>query len=284
MKNFFFILIFTYTSYQSIAQCNNTFVYGFELVGIKNPELITATVFYNGTAIVPRNKVICNRTIKTRKNFLYLKNNSNTIDGIKMPYELPKNRFYWLMTDDMNIEMAVHPNRYKIILNSNNSSVKKRYELPISYDFISQNAIYLDLLDKSKKNMESEFLNKIWQFAVFKKQTITKIIKDTTLVYSLREPIPRGILQIVPQLNLQEHSVQEFSIGNCYLIENTFLMPIKSSEKIIKNYHDGITQNFTNIEGKICSKAGGITGMGTVLCAKIKTSKIKYKLTLIIEP
>jgi DNA-binding LacI/PurR family transcriptional regulator len=35
------------------------------------------------------------------------------LEGTKLSYQLPAKTFYWLMTDDMNIEMATHPHRFK---------------------------------------------------------------------------------------------------------------------------------------------------------------------------
>ena len=180
MKNLIFIFSI-FLSLQSHSQCRNTFLYGFELVGNVNPELVTATVFYKGKAIVPKTETICGKPLKIKKQFTYLYNSGKILDGVKLPYQLPAKRFYWLMTDEMNIEMATHPDHFKIVLNSNDKALKAKYELPVTYDFLSQNAIYLDLIDKSKANIQKEFKDKIWQFAIYEKEK-QKQPKDTILV------------------------------------------------------------------------------------------------------
>lgn len=129
---------------------------------------------------------------------------------------------------------------------------------------------------------------KTWKLSVQQKKITRKeqpkIVKDTTLTFSLQKPIPKGILMALPELNLKNHSTQEFTIDNCYWIENTFLIPIIS--KIIKKHPDSCLENYTTIEGKIYSKKGCITGNGSGLCSKLNSSikKTKYNLTLFIEP
>lgn len=281
-------LIFIFSillSLQGHSQCRKTFVYGFELVGNVNPELVTATVFYKGKAIVPKTETICGKPLKIKTTFTYLNNSGKILSSVKLPYQLPANRFYWLMTDEMNIEMATHPDRFKIVLNSNDKTLKAKYELPVTYDFLSQNAIYLDLLDKSETNIKKEFKDKIWQFALYEKEK-KSIGKDTILVYSAREKIPEGILLRFPELRntANIHSVQEFQVKGMLFNQKLFLkMPENKTPK-----PDAQSNFYISLDGKKCATSGGITGAGFGECAGATIQKnkkaIPCQVNIQIEP
>jgi hypothetical protein len=284
MKNF--IVIFSlFLTLQSNAQCRKTFLYGFELVGIQNPELVSATVFYKGKPIIPKTETICGKALKIKKQFTYIKNAAKSLDAIKLPYMLPANRFYWLMTDDMNIEMATHPDHFKIVLDSKDKSLLSKYKLPISYDFVSENALYLDLIDKSEANIQKEFKNKIWQFALYEKENKQKS-KDTILVYSAREKIPDGVLACFPELKNKEniHSVQEFNVKGILFNQKLFLkIPENTTPK-----SDSQSGLYNSLDGKKCATSGGITGAGFGECAGANVQKDKkpilYQINIQIEP
>jgi len=283
MKKTVFILII-FASLQSHSQCRKTFLYGFELVGNATPELVTATVFYKGKAIVPKTETICGKLLKIKKQFTYLKSAAKSLDGIKLPYLLPANRFYWLMTDDMNIEMAVHPDHFKIVLDSKDINLKSKYELPVTYDFLSQNAIYLDLVHKSDANIQKEFKDKIWQFAIYEKEKKQQP-KDTILVYSARGKIPEGIINRFPEIrNTQFHSVQEFQVKGMLFNQKLFLKipEVKTTKP------DAQTGLYISLDGKKCATSGGITGTGFGECAGANIQKnkkpIPYQINIQIEP
>lgn len=271
-------------SLQGHSQCRKTFLYGFELAGNANPELVTATVFYKGKAIVPKTETICGKTVKIKKQFSYLNNSAKNLDGVKLQYQLPAKRFYWLMTDEMNIEMAMHPDYFKIVLDSKDINLKSKYELPVTYNFLSQNAIYLDLSDKSNANIQKEFRDKIWQFAIYEKKKQQQP-KDTILVYSAREKIPEGILMRFPEIRQTPiHSMQEFKVNGMLYNQKLFL---KISEQK-KAKPDAQTGLYVSPDGKKCATSGGITGMGFGECAGLMIQKnkkaIPYQIKIQIEP
>lgn len=283
MKNLVFIFSILF-SLQSHSQCRKTFLYGFELVGNVNPELVTATVSYKGKTIIPKTETICGKPLKIKKQFTYVKNPGKILDGVKLPYQLPAKRFYWLMTDEMNIEMATHPDRFKIVLNSNDKTLKAKYELPVNYDFLSQNAIYLDLLDKSETNIKKEFKDKIWQFALYEKEK-KSIGKDTILVYSAREKIPEGILMRFPEINVKTiHSTEEYSASGMLYKRKLFL---KTSENKTPK-PDAQSNFYISLDGKKCATSGGITGAGFGECAGATIQKnkkaIPCQINIQIEP
>ncbi len=283
MKNLLFIFGI-FLSLQSHSQCRKTFLYGFELVGNVNPELVTATVFYKGKAIVPKIETICGKLLKIKTEFNYLKNSGKILDGVKLPYQLSAKCFYWLMTDEMNIEMATHPDRFKIVLNSKDKALKAKYELPVSYDFLSQNAIYLDLLDKSEANIKKEFKDKIWQFAIYEKAKKLQS-KDTILVYSAREKIPEGVLMRFPEINVKTiHSTEEYSASGMLYKGKLFL---KTSENK-RPKPDAQSNFYISLDGKKCAASGGITGAGFGECAGATFQKnkkvIPYQVNVQIEP
>jgi len=272
-------------SLQSYSQCRKTFIYGFELVGNVNTELVTATVFYKGKTIIPKTETICGKPLKIRKQFSFIKNSSNTLDGVKLPYQLPEKRFYWLMTDEMNIEMATHPDHFKIVLDSKDKNLKSKYALPITYDFLSQNAIYLDLIDKSNANIQKEFRDKIWQFALYEKEKKQQL-KDTILVYSARKRIPEGILIRFPELKdvSNIHSMEEYNVTGMLFNQKLFL---KIPENKIPK-PDAQTGHYISLDGKKCATSGGITGIGFSECAGANVKKdkkpIQYQVNIQIEP
>ncbi|HCM36306.1 MAG TPA: hypothetical protein DF603_19375 [Chryseobacterium sp.] len=278
-------IIIIFFSLQSHSQCRNTFVYGFELVSIEAPELVTAKIFYKGKPIVRKTETICGKQLKIKKQFTFLQNSTKNLDDIKLPYQLPANRFYWLMTDDMTVEMATHPDRFKIVLNSNDKTLKAKYELPITYDFLSQNAIYLDLINKDKISVQKEFKDKIWKFALYEKGN-KSTLKDTILVYSAREKIPDGILFRFPELKNtgNRHSVEDFWASGILFNQKLFLKI--SENKIPKpEQQNGL---YISMDGKKCATSGGITGGGFGECAGATNQKGKkpvlYQINIQIEP
>jgi hypothetical protein len=276
--------MFVFLSLNGYSQCRNTFLYGFELVGNVNPNLITATVTYKGKTIVPKTKTICGKPFKIKPTFTYLKNSAKVLNNVKMPYQLPANRFYWLMTDEMNIEMAIYPDNFKIVLNSKDQNTKDIYELPITYDFVSQNTIYLDLIDKSESNIQKTFKDNIWQFAVFKKE-ITPAVKDTILIFSAKKNIPAGIKIRFPEINEKTvHSMEEYTTLGM-LFNGKLFLKIPESKTPKPDQHIGL---YTSIDGKKCATSGGITGAGFGECAGATVQKnkkpIQYKIDFQIEP
>jgi hypothetical protein len=278
-------IIIIFFSLQSHSQCRNTFLYGFELVGIATPELVTAKIFYKGKLIVPKTETICEKQLKIKKQFTFLQNSTKNLDGIKLPYRLPANRFYLLMNDDMNIEIATYPDRFKIVLDTNDKNLNSKYDLPVTYDFISQNAIYLDLLDKSDTTIQKEFNDKIWKFALYKKGNKSKL-KDTILVYSTREKIPEGILFRFPELRNKgnRHSVEEFRASGMFFNQKLFMKI--SENKIPKpEQQNGL---YISMDGKKCATSGGITGGGFGECEGADVQKnnkaLPYQINILIEP
>ncbi len=269
---------------ESYSQCRNTLIYGFELAGFPSPELVTATVFYKGKPIIPKTETICGKSSKIRKQFSFIKNSTKILDGVKLPYQLPGKRFYWLMTDEMNIEMATHPDHFKIILDSKDKHLKSKYELPVSYDFLSQNAVYLDLIDKSTNTIQKEFKDKIWQFGIYEREK-KQVIKDTIMVYSVREKIPAGIMIRFPEIKDSNiNSVQEFQASGMLFKQKLFL---KTPENRIQK-PDAPIGLYISLEGKKCATSGGLTGIGFGECAGANVQKdkknIPYKINIQIEP
>ena len=284
MRVFFLICLF-FTSF-ALAQCRNTFVYGFKIDEKIDSKLIIAQVFYQNKLLISKTKLICGSPKKIKSTFTFLEKTSSFLEGTKLSYQLPAKTFYWLITDDMNIEMATHPDRFKIVIDSKNAKLKRDYQLPQTYDFLSQNAIYLDLNDKSNKNIAKEFTDKVWFLNLSKKETIkeeTQIVKDTTLIYSAREKIPEGILVRFPEIrNTSVHSMQEFNTKGMLFNQKIFLKIPES----VKSKPDQTKGNYVEINGKKCATSGGITGMGNGECAGAGLTKkmMIYNINIQIEP
>lgn len=285
------LLLFSSVSFSQKKQnWNATFLYGFQLPdALENYSGIYLTVKYKGEPLIPKKIKIGGKSTKISSEPFYLTSQSALIGNTKLPFQVQAKTYYWLLNGDMLIEMALHPNRYQIDVTTTNSEATKQFNLPETFDCVPENTLNIAYLQSLVPSKRTQLLkDKIWEYNVSEK-AITKpvaleVSKDTTLTFSLRNAIPRGILYVIPELNKHDHSTQEFTIDNCYWIENTFLIPVKS--KIIKNQPDACSENYTTVDGKTCSKSGCITGKGSGLCAQLKTSKnkIKYKLTLLIEP
>jgi hypothetical protein len=282
-----FIIIFTSVFAQKKKNWNNTFIYAVQLP--KKLDCfagISIMIKYKGEPLISKTKNIGGKNVKIASEFYYNAQKSNKIGSMNLPFQLQENTYYWLIDSDIVIEMAAFPERFKIDVVTANLKTSKYYKLPEIFDLISDNSLniaYLQSLSNTKR--EQLLKEKSWTLSVSSKEkTENEVVIDTILTYSLRGTIPNGILKVVTDINSQDHTVQEFTIENCYFIDDTLLIPIKSKRKIIGRKPDECYENYTTIDGKICSASGCITGTGTGLCAKIKTSKTKYILTLIIEP
>ena len=280
------ILICSFITPFVLAQCRNTFFYGFKIDEKIDAKLLTASVFYNNKPLTTKLKMICGKPQKIQTKFFYTVQSTSVLGVQKLPYQLPEKSFYWLMTDEMNIEMAAHPERFKIVLDTKNVQLKSAYKLPETFDFLSQNAIYLDLKDKSKNNLDKEFNNKIWGLSLSKisvKTIENSTEKDTTIIYSLREKIPEGVLNRFPEIrNAKFYSVQEFNTKGMYFNQKIFL----KIPETIKSYPDKAQGNYIDINGKKCAVSGGITGLGSGGCAGAGLTKkmIIYNINIQIEP
>jgi hypothetical protein len=271
---------------------NNTFLYAVQLPD-KLDEFsgIYLTIKYKDEPLIPKVKKIGGMKTKIASEFCYASNQSNTICNLKIPFSIPKKTYYWLLDSDMVIEMATFPDRYKVDVITTNAVANKGYNLPQTFDLIAENTLNIAYLKSLSSSKRMALLNeKTWKLSVPEKTIIANknetIEKDSTLVFSLRNQIPKGILLALPELNKNDHSVQEFTIKNTYVIENTLLIPIKRNIKNSTQKPDECRENYTDLNGKICSASGCITGNGSGLCSKLKASKnkAKYKLTISIEP
>ena len=108
------LLIFSFAQ----SQCRNTFVYGFKIDEKIDSKLIIAQIFYQKKPLISKTKLICGSPKKIKNTFTFLEKTSSFLEGTKLSYQLHAKRFYWLITDDMNIEMPTHPDRFKIVIDS----------------------------------------------------------------------------------------------------------------------------------------------------------------------
>ncbi len=281
------ILVCTLSYCQKKQIWNNTFVYGVQLPKkLDSFSGVSILLKYKGEPLLSKSKYIGGKKLKIATEFYYNAQKSNQIGTVKLPFQLLENSYYWLLDGDMVIEMAAFPERFKIDVVTANPETSEYFQLPETFDLISDNALniaYLASLSKQKR--EQLLKEKNWTLSVATKEKAkSEVEKDTILTYSLRGKIPKGIQKVVSDINFQDKSVQEFSVENCYVIDGTLLIPTKSNSKIISSKPDECYENYTTIDGRVCSARGCITGNGSGLCAKIKTSKTKYSLNLIIEP
>ena len=286
---FFWICCFSSGFSQINSHWNNTFVYAVQLPKkLDSFAGVSVVLKYKGEPLISEKKYIGGKKVKIASEFFYNSQKSNQIGTIKLPFPLQKNTYYWLLDADMVIEMATFPDRFKMDVVTANPKATEYYQLPETFDLTSENTLniaYLQSLSKTKR--EALLKEKNWTLSVSSKEKIdAEVIKDTILTYSLRGIIPKGIQKVVPNINKQDHSVQEFIIENCYLVDKTLLIPIKSNQKIKSTKPDACHENYTTIAGDQCAASGCITGMGSGLCVKIKTSKtkIKYRVSIQIEP
>lgn len=280
------VLIFAlYTSLTS-AQSSYSFIYGFTLDEKINTKSITATVYYKDTPLVTEVKMKGGKLQKIKNDFLYLEK-TTTVDGLKkVAYNLPKNTFYWWLTDAMNTALTAHPERFKVKIQSKNSQINRTYQLPQTFDLVAENTIRLDVKKKSKQQFEKEFKQKIWRLTLPKKeaiQTKKQSEKDTLLVYSSREKIPDGLLLRFPEIKTtQFFSLQEFTSQGMMVQNKLFL---KMEEKMTTN-PDQSKGIYVDFDGNLCATSGGILGTGSGACAGAGTTKQRtlYRITIQIEP
>lgn len=282
-----FFLFFYFGFAQKKQNWNNTFIYAVQLPKKLNSfSGVNIVLKYQGEPLISKPKYIGGKKAKIASEFYYNAQKSNKIGSIKLPFQLQENTYYWLIDSDMVIEMTAFPDRFKIDVITANPDVFEYYQLPETFDLTSENTLNVTYLQSLSNTKREQLLNeKNWTLSISSKEKVkSEVVKDTILTYSLRETIPKGILRNFSEINMESKSIQELTIKNCYLIDNILLIPIKSTKKITNKKPDECYENYTTIDGKVCSASGCITGKGSGICSKIKTSMSKYILTLIIEP
>jgi hypothetical protein len=277
-------LLLILISVQTKAQCRKTFLYGFSLPPNVVATKIDAMIYYKGKPIASILKTICGKLQKIETKFTFLKEKSNWLNGQKLPYTLPGGNFYWLLDDEMATEMATNPNHFQICLTSTDKALKDAYLFPMKYDFVSQNTIYLDLIDRKAETLQKIFDTQIWTLSLVAKEKVEQA-KDTIVTYNSKK-IPAGLyvrfLELKNQLLL--HSVQEF-VSQGILYHNKLFLKLPENPKLPKP--EAQQGNYVSLDGKRCATSGGILGVGFGECSGVgntKTKAINYTIQINIEP
>jgi hypothetical protein len=294
----FWVFLFSCCSYsQNKSNWNNTFIYPVQLAdGLDNYAGIYLNIKYKKAPLVSKTKRIGGKSTKIQSEFIYLNSNSSQIGTVKLPFSVASKTYYWLLDGDMIIEMALYPERFKIDVTTANPQAAVKYKLPETFDLISENALniaYLQSFSPSNRNKLLE--EKTWKLVVEKKEIVTPktntpsrpIEKDTLLVFSVRQGIPKGIRKAIPDLNedsyiksMQEHTVKGLLYNNKLFLK----IPEKKDPKTIPDRCYGA---YTTLQGIACATTGGMTGQGCGECGIKQNSKIKpiyYSVTIQIEP
>ncbi len=289
-SKFLFTFLLLLQTFIGFAQqnFNQTFLYGFKLPDeIKSSDMIT-NIKYKGKPLVPKNRLIAGKLQMAKQNFVYNADASNKIGVVNLPFQLISNTYYWLLDGDMLTEMAVHPTRYQIEITTTNKTILANYNLPVSFDFLTDNALNVSYLKSLKIAERNQLLQqKIWVLSIAPKTK--EVLRDTILTYSIREKIPAGILKII-DVDLNAHANQEFELNNVlyYKKELFFPVPIKGEKPkiFVKPIPDQCTNLMTDVKGNTGYASGCITGLGSGKCSGILTARetIKYKVNLIIAP
>ncbi len=283
----FSILFFSIIlSANGFGQCRNTFVYGCRLPPGINPQAFVLRVYYKGKPLQAKTRTICSKKQQISPTFSFLPAASCKLNNNVLPYTLPGGNFYWMMDDDMGVELATDPNNFKIVVDTKSAALKMKYELPATYDFVSQNAIYLDLIDRNPQTLNKMYLDHIWMLSISLRQTqIEPKEKDTTLVYSARDGFPAGIVKRFPELeNVKTtlHSTLFYSTKGMLRKGKLYL---KMPEGITKPVSDGCTGKYVSLEGAVCFTKGGISGAGCGECGLLPHEKVvAYQVDIQIEP
>jgi hypothetical protein len=265
------------------SQCRKTFLYGCKLPEGINPRAVVLQVLYQGKPLQSKVINLCGHKMKVHSTFSFAPASVHSQGGKKLLFHLDGNVFYWLFSDDMCVEMASRPGRYRVKVNSLDPQILAKFDLPQTYDLISENAIYLDLLDKSQLNMNELMRERIFTLNVPQSKSLN-VAKDTVLVYSFRDGLPKGIALRFLELKAlsQMHSMMQFETTGMLRRGKLYL---KMPEKLAKTVADGCTGKYVSLEGAVCFIKGGLSGGGCGECGMLPNEKVAaYHVEIQIEP
>jgi hypothetical protein len=288
-----FCLFATVAFSQEKGNWNNTFIYAIRLpAALANSEGVKATILYKGKILQPKKILIGGKLVSQPSSFFYSIRGTNTVYGLALPIAVPANCFIWLFDSDMLIEMTNFPNRYQINISTTDGDILKKYSVPVTFDFIPDNALNVTYLKSMGQKKATELLlQKTWLMSIETKlPNITVEERDTTLLFSLRNSLPKGVETICTGINKQAKANQEFVFTNCYLYKKTLFFPYTSNPSLAKikapiNHPDICKNKMIDVWGNTCATSGCITGFGAGNCSGLnKNNAVAYKVTIIIEP
>jgi hypothetical protein len=241
---FIFLFVINAHAIKPGKKISNLHIYSFSLpIDTQYAQQVTASILYKGKQIIAKSIKSKNGMTAIQNKFIYLQNASNKIGTVTLPFYLPANHYYWITTTDMVIQQAQSDNTaFKIKISSNNATLKNMYQLPEKFDLISANALNITYLQNAKPKQRDSILDlHCWILNLSIQQ---KIIKDTLITYSLRNPLPLGIQQLLQDEIAADGGTFNYQSG--YYFNQTLYYPIHNSS-IKYNYI------FITNKGKVCA-------------------------------
>ncbi|NRF40096.1 hypothetical protein [Pedobacter foliorum] len=298
MRSFLFVLLilcYGNTPFRKQRNWAGTMVFTFKLPPpLSGNRFIKANVLYKGKLLSPKSRLIGGMKTNIQSSFSYSSGLTQKVGKVQIPVSIPPNVYAWLCDDDMLTEMVLYPERYKIQITNTANSSDFLYELPVSFDFIADNALNLAFLQNQPlKQRILLLLQKTWMLSLSLKDSGKKnkpAVTDTNLYYRLQKnDIPAG-LKMKPYSNLyndRSRAGQQFVITKAYLYKGKIFI-----NRMLKNSHllprtDDCKGNFMGLDGEICASEGCITGYGAGKCAGmfLPGSNVKeLEITVVIDP
>ncbi|MFC4262745.1 hypothetical protein ACFOWM_07645 [Ferruginibacter yonginensis] len=151
MKCYFILFIFITTKVNAQQKISWAYIniYAFQLPKNISLENIKATVIYKDKPLVSKKRRIGKTYINIQPTFIKVDSMAALSIYKALPISLPSQTFIWLVDDDMAIEMALYPNRYKVKI-STTPNTNTNWLLPATFDVLSDNIInvaYLQCLN-----------------------------------------------------------------------------------------------------------------------------------------
>ena len=260
---------------------------------ISGSKFIQANVMYNSQLLIAKPRFIGGVKRNIQPSFSYSAIASDRVGGLKIPVTIPAGTYAWLCDDDMLIEMAVHPERYKIQLTGKGLQPDV-YALPVLFDFVTENSLnlaYLQNMDETQRNLL--WLQKIWMLSVPLKETNPDNkpqVTDTTLYFRLQKNDIPAALKMKPYNDLYNDASragQRFVINKAYLYKGKIFISRGKFKDPALVHPDECISGFMDLNGIPCSVSGCLTGRGNGGCAGmfLPGSKAKeMEVTVVIDP
>ncbi len=162
------------------------FIYAVKLPPKLNGQAnMRINILYKGKVIISKSRLIDKQVVKILPSFIYYKNATKVIGKYKLPFTLPPNTYYWLLQSDIELEIAIHPERFKIQVIGTGNKLLQQYELPEMFDFVSVNTININYLKTFKIKEQNKLLqDKTWILNISTKavESNNKIAIDTGVI------------------------------------------------------------------------------------------------------
>lgn len=253
----------------------NCFLYAFDLeIDSEDIKFIKAEILYKGSKLVYAGKN--NLVLPESQPITYAAGAINKIGNLRLPFYVPKGKFYVLLSSAVITEQAITDNEaFTIQMKGTNVQISKKYHLPETFNIIGANAFNIHYLKGMKQQQRDSIINyHSWTFSLSTEEISSA---DTTLTFHYRDKLPKGITMLLRNKLSSQDSGQTIDLNSVYLFKNEWYMPYNIANSNCK-------QVYITMSGKTCAMAPCTQNSKLQPCNYlIKQNGKKINLTLNIE-